>query len=236
MGLTETIQTVIIDALKGSRITSASPGHINHVIDVGFTGAPDLDIEIEKLVKENSTFVDFAKSKDKIEQFEKGNVGKIMAMSTAELGVVQSLARNPGGFVFGTLLRKFAKGAGAVALAIVLFETVKVIIDELTKPGRFLDVRFRERIDKQIIIFLDRREQQELRQGFKSIITTTVGGLRGGSLAGNIGGNFYNPDRIPRTFIDIRRPRGDNSFAQDPRRKSVIGGFFIPPSPGLVAE
>lgn len=221
MGLTEKIQQIVLDALKGSRITSASPGHINEVIDTVFTTSPNIDNEIENLIKENKIFSGLGNTKEKVEQMEKGNVGKIMAMSSAELGVLQSFMRNPGGFVFGTVMRKFAKGAGAVTLAVILFETIKIVMEEFFKPGRIFDTRFRETIDRQILVFMDRKEQQELRQGFKSVITTTILGLRGSSLAGQIGGNFYNPDRIPVNFLDRRLVRS-NIIPSNPQMRNFI--------------
>jgi len=89
-------------------------------------------------------------------------------------------------------------------IAAITIEVINYIKDQLYGPGRIFDIRFRELIDQQIIKFMERKQQQELKQGFRQIIVTTIGGLRGGTLAGQIGGNFYTPDRIPNDFLDPR--------------------------------
>ena len=111
-------------------------------------------------------------------------------------------------------LKKFRTGLGILFIAAIATQVAKFLIDELHGAGRPLDTRFREIVDQQIIKFLERKEQAELKAGFKSIITTTQGGLRGESLRGQIGGNFITPGRIPsrnvqqaeesRTPIDLK--------------------------------
>ena len=143
---------------------------------------------------------------DTVDDFKSGNVGDLQLLASEQMGNLSSFAKNPASFVIGKVFGKFAKGAGIAALVIIFFEVVKTIMLELYKPGRALDIRFREQINKQIIIFLERKEQQELIQQLgKQVITTTMGGLRGTSLIGQVGGNYYNPNRIPANFLDNRR-------------------------------
>ena len=90
------------------------------------------------------------------------------------------------------------------------------------KPGRAFDMRFREQINKQIIQFTTRKEQEELRSGFKSLITTTIGGLRGNSLRGQIGGNFYsNPFIQGNGIYDPSYIRFPARSIRDMRKKDV---------------
>lgn len=220
MGLTDKIQRLIQDAFRGARITSASPGHINEVIDVAFTDIPDLDAEIGKILSEDAVFARFVKvNKDKIENIEKNPMLNFTQEQTQN---VIAIAQNPAGFVINTVFRKFAKGAGVLTLAVILFEAVKVIVDELFKPGRILDIRFRETIDRQLLVFMSRKEQKELDSGIRPFITSTLGGLRGSTLAGQIGGNLYNPYKISPTFLDRRRVSNTNLIAQRPQMRQFL--------------
>ena len=85
------------------------------------------------------------------------------------------MVRDPFGFLFQGFLKKFGKGVGVFALATLIFEAVKFIIDELFKPGRDLDRTFKRTIRDEILLFNNEREQAELRQGFRSVIITTIG-------------------------------------------------------------
>lgn len=193
---TEKIKQMIISALESADISSASPEHTNKVEQINFIDSPDFDDvfsggdeETTKQAKKQEKKVDDALSA--VDEFKRGNVGKVSKMSSEQFGNLRELATNPFSFMTQTMLRKFKTGAGVLFISAIAVEVAKFLILELFKPGRIFDQRFRERIDKQIIQFLDRKEQQELRQKFKSIITTTIGGLRGDSLRGQLGGNFY---------------------------------------------
>lgn len=186
--LTETFQR-LLDTLQ---ISSASPGHINVILQ----SDPSIDLD-EALsdaledteVKEQKEVKDTVKT---VKGFKKGNIGDLNRMSSQQFGNIKEMARNPFTFIFKTFFRKFAKGAGIIALAIIIFEAVKFIISELLKPGRLLDRRFKRDIKTELIAFRKREEQQKLKQGFSQIIITTTSGLRGGQ------GQTYN------TFDHIR--------------------------------
>ena len=105
-----------------------------------------------------------------------------------------------------------------VAIAV---EVAKFLIDEMFKPGRAFDQRFREQINRQIIQFTTRKEQEELRAGYKSVITTTMGGLRGGILRGQIGGNFYSSPFTNGTIYDNHYVRFPSRQLNDMRKKDV---------------
>lgn len=237
------INDMIESVLRGSYWTSAggdSP-KINKLIDVEGKTDPDFEVEIKNLIREtgegrfvkgkdesNDTNSNDKKSKkelqnitSKIDDFEIGQIGEIHRMSTKQFGNIRSLASNPTGFVIGSLLKKLGKGAGVVGIALLAVEVAKYLALELFKPGRIFDIRFRQAIDKQILVFMDRKEQQELRQGYKQIITTTIGGLRGSNLANQIGGNFYNPNRIPANYLDERIVKANNSNAQNSQHRSL---------------
>lgn len=194
--------------LESSEFTSASPGFINRLIQVNVTEEQDFEADIEAIIKEQvkndrKDFNDKVKldpkteekinnSDSKVKLLDSGNLGELKNMSTEHFGNVRQLATNPFGFMTQTILRKLKSGAGVLFIVAIATEVAKFLILELFKPGRIFDIRFREQIDKQVIKFLDRKEQQELRQGHKTLITTTIGGLRGDSLRGQLGGNFYS--------------------------------------------
>lgn len=223
MTLTDEVKRMIESAFEGAEITSASPTHTNVLKQLNNIELPDLDSIVAQEIESTQSLKQDKKVKntiEKVQQFDEGAVGKIQDMTTAQIGNITSFAKNPFRFITGAVFKKFTKGAGIAALAVIIFEAVKAIFLELFKPGREFDTQFRERISQQILIFLERKEQRELRQGNKQVITSTIGGLRGNQLQGQIGGNFYNPERIPTNFLDSRRVSSNNFISQDARSMS----------------
>ncbi len=167
----------LIDSIQ---VSSASPGHINVLLQ------QDQSIDLDEAISdslgdtETKTEGELKTTVEKVKNFDAGNVGDIQRLSTQAMGNLQSFVANPAQFIVQTFVKKFAKGVGIVALALIIFEAVKWVISELLKPGRFLDLRFKRDITKEIIAFRSREEQQKLRQGFSNIIITSSPGLRGG--------------------------------------------------------
>lgn len=116
----------------------------------------------------------------KVELFEKGTIGELSRLTSTQLSVLKDFVSNPTQFMIQTVFRKFAKGLGVIAFALIIYEAVQWIISELLKPGRLLDIRFKRDIKDEIISFRKREEQQKLRQGFSNIIITASPRLRGG--------------------------------------------------------
>lgn len=147
------------------------------------------------------------KLKEQQDAWKTGNVAKVQGFSRNQFSNVQSVAKDPFQFIFGGIAKKLGKiGRAGLFIGIGLFiaEIVKFVITEQLKPGRSLDRRFKLLADKQILQFTERAEQAELRQGFRTIIVTTIQGLRGSSAQGQINTNLHNPDRIPTTGLDAR--------------------------------
>lgn len=236
--ISEKINRMFQVMLESSEFTSASPGHINHLMQVNTVENQDFEKDVEKIVKdlqknETKSINDTTKldpktqrkvdgASEKLKILDKGNLADIKNMSTEQFGNVRQLATNPFGFMTRTILLKLRTGAGILFIVAIATEVAKFLILELFKPGRIFDIRFREQIDKQIIKFLDRKEQQELRQGFKSIITTTIGGLRGDSLRGQLGGNFYSGGQfgVQALAYDPSRVSPPTISSRDVRKKS----------------
>jgi len=184
MTLADEINRMILKIVESLEITSAggaSP-NINTVIQANETEKPDLEALIQKGADDDTA----KESKQinltlkKVEKWDKGNIGEINRFTSQQIGNLREFVSNPAGFVISTVFRKFAKGLGVIAFALIIFEAVKFIITELLKPGRLLDIRFKRDIRDEIIAFRKREDQQKLKQGFSSIIITTQPGLRGG--------------------------------------------------------
>ena len=250
MAVSEEIQKMILTALESMEVTSANPTHINKLIQVNNMDVANLDAILEEEIKrvtttqkdnkaqkisgranteefDISTHPEFIKTNKKIKSIDSGNIKEIQEMTSKQFGNIKSLSTNPASFVIralGTKIGKAGAKAGLVGfVALIAAEVANFVIDELYKPGRLKDPRFREAIDQQILKFMERREQQQLKQGFKQVITTTLGGLRGASLAGQIGGNFYYPERITNDFLDIRLVEPTHQLNQDVRALSHRG-------------
>jgi hypothetical protein len=155
------------------------------------------------------------------EDFITGQMGDIQRMTNEQFGNVKQLATNPFQFVSGIFLKKLVRGGIIVGIALLIYEMIQFIIAELMKPGRWLDRKFRRIVQQEVLLFTEAQLQQELKQGFKEVRVTTMEGLRGGS--GQVGGNFYNPERIPSNRLDIRRvttnPRAQGDGAAGKRRR-----------------
>jgi hypothetical protein len=187
---------MITTALRSSYIVS--PRFDDYEIrEVEVTTDPDFENEIKQLISETRTDNggknfksndDIKKSENelkkvtkKISLLESGNIGDIQSMTSAQFGNVRALATNPVQFMMGTVFKKLSRGVGVIGLALILMEAVKFIINEMMKPGRLLDRRFKRDIENEIFAFRSREEKQKLRQGFNNIIITSIGGLRGGA-------------------------------------------------------
>ncbi len=224
----------LIDSLQ---VSSASPGHVNVVLQTD----PSIDLDealqealqeadtsqqkpavgsnkqVEKQIDDSTKKIEkkISVTTKKVELFDKGNVGEIGRMSTAQFGNIKQLASNPFTFIIGAFLRKIPKvisRGGAIGIFVILIEAiVRFAINEALKPGRFLDRRFKRDITKEIIAFRRREDQQKLKQGFSQIIITTMAGLRSGQ------GQTYN------TFDHIRSRDLPPSIGQAPILLAAAG-------------
>jgi len=209
MTLADEINRMIERVLQSSTWTSAGGKNPvdNFIKELRGVENPDLEAIISgeentdpEIVQKN---INIDRSVKDVGLFQKGQVGEIQRMTSSQFGNIRALAQNPVQFIIGSTLRKFAKGAGIAALALILFEVVKFIIAEMLSPGRFLDIRFRRDIVGEILAFRSREDKQKLLVGTSSIIVTTIGGLRGGE--GQISSNLralggLQPQPLPRDF------------------------------------
>jgi len=152
--------------------------------------------------KEAKRDKDIDEAVDKVDIFSAGNVGKFQKFTTAQFSNVKMAATNPFMFFVRSITGKLLKAGIAVGVALLLYEIVMFIINEAMKAGRFLDRRFRRVAAEEVLGFINRKEQQELRQGFKDIRVTTIQGLRGGM--GQVTGNLFQHSSVYGTLAGAR--------------------------------
>ncbi len=156
----------------------------------------DLDEVMKKLTKGQKEQLGggAADEAEKVAQANKilsqTKLGGLVTLSKEHIGNLTNFAKAPDVMLIRIFLRKFARGAGAILLAFVIMEAIKFGIEYLTRDGMPLDRRFKRIINAEVAAFLSRMFKAQLRQGFRTLIATTIGGLRGGR--GQIGGNIYS--------------------------------------------
>lgn len=148
---------------------------------------------------------DITQVKDDLKVFDTTSIKQINNMSSTQLSNLQGMTKDPFKFMLVNVFKKFARGAGVLALATIIFTAVQIIISELMKPGRLLDRIFKRVARDEILLFNSREEQAELRQGFRTVIVTTMPFLSGSEVRGQVSGNLYNPTAIPQNRLDPRR-------------------------------
>ena len=232
------INSMITTALRSSYIVS--PRFDDYEIrEVEVTTDPDFENEIKQLISETradnggknfKSNDDIKKSENelkkvtkKISLLESGNIGDIQSMTSAQFGNVRALATNPVQFMMGTVFKKLSRGVGVIGLALILMEAVKFIINEMMKPGRLLDRRFKRDIENEIFAFRSREEKQKLRQGFNNIIITSIGGLRGGQGQITSSRGLVATGQIDRVIDTSFSQPGTNNIATGVDLKTRVG-------------
>jgi len=104
------------------------------------------------------------------------DLGGGLGMSPGQIG---SAIKNPMGMAQARL---FAAGAAPVLIGMMIKPVTEAIIAELTRPGGWLDTRFKRDIPGEIAFYLSRQQQQASRIGDRQVIIQTAPGFsnRGG--------------------------------------------------------
>ena len=163
MTLAEEIAKMVLTMLESGEWSSASPTHTNKLKQINQIEYPDL----EALLKENISDPEEAKRQLDIDETTKtvkemidGNIGEVQRFTRTQFGNIRGFANNPVQFMVQSVFTKFAKGAGIAALALLFFDVIQFVINELLKPGRALDVRFKRDINNEILAFRSRAESR----------------------------------------------------------------------------
>jgi len=175
-----------------------------------------------------------------IKAWKEGNVGKINQLSSAHFANLRRAATNPGQYLLGAFTKKLGKVGGALArgglvgiIALMVYETVLFVLDQLMMPGRWLDRRFKRIARLETMNFYERTLQEEIRHGYQEIRVTTMQGLRGG--ASQVNGNLFefssgatgiiqsSPYRSSQDIYQSQNSNGNTTDSRgNPRRRSVF--------------
>jgi len=191
MTLADIITSYVIDLLKETQITSASPLWTNTVKDVRVTGLgsefdQQLDVAIaEKIEEFTVSNPELFEEDSSIGKSKSASKGLTEQKTVGQLRKGISIAQNPASIVAEGL--RFLPHAALVALALAI---VPLIFDELTRPGGILDLRFRRIIGDEINGFLSRQAQKDTEFGVRQVIIQSKTGFTATN-----GANNYNTYR-----------------------------------------
>ena len=183
------------------------------------------------------------KSQLLLKEFKTGPIGKINNFTSEQFSNLRQAATNPGAFIMSAFTKKLGKFGGAAAkggiiaiIALLVYETILFVLDQLMQPGRWLDRRFKRISRLEAMNFYERTLQEEIRHGYQEIRVTTMQGLRGG--ASQVNGNFFefssgatgiiqsSPYRSSQQVYQSQNASGITTDTQgNPRRRTVSGRF-----------
>jgi hypothetical protein len=157
----------------------------------------------KKLKKKRSTDVEslkeeltIKKNSLQLKQIQEGPLGVVQSFTKEQTANLSKFTSNPSSYLIaglGRILGKYGKAAmkgGIYAIiALLVYETVLFVFDQMMAPGRAWDRRFKRIARLETMNFYERQLQENLRQGYAEIRVTTQQGLRGG--ASQVNGNLF---------------------------------------------
>jgi hypothetical protein len=174
-----------------------------------------------------------------IKEFNDGPVGMVHRFTQEQASNLMKFTSSPGQFFIAGLGKALKRLGGAATkggiigiIALIVYELTLFALDELMKPGRPLDRRFKRISRLETMNFYDRIQQEELRHGYQEIRVTTMPGLRGGQ--SQVNGNLFEfgsgavgiiQSSPYRSSQEIYRSQNTSGAVTDskgnPRRRSV---------------
>lgn len=174
-----------------------------------------------------------------IKEFKDGPVGMVHRFTQEQASNLMKFTSSPGQFFIAGLGKALKRLGGAATkggiigiIALIVYELTLFALDELMKPGRPLDRRFKRIARLETMNFYDRIQQEELRHGYLEIRVTTQQGLRGGQ--SQVNGNLFEfgsgsvgiiQSSPYRSSQEIYRSQNTSGAVTDskgnPRRRSV---------------
>lgn len=174
-----------------------------------------------------------------IKEFKDGPVGMVHRFTQEQASNLMKFTSSPGQFFIAGLGKALKRLGGAATkggiigiIALIVYELTLFVLDELMKPGRPLDRRFKRIARLETMNFYDRIQQEELRHGYQEIRVTTMPGLRGGQ--SQVNGNLFEfgsgavgiiQSSPYRSSQEIYRSQNTSGAVTDskgnPRRRSV---------------
>ena len=176
MTLASAIQGMIARAMYSARITSANPTHTNEV----FAGSVELiatDFD-QTLQAEMEAFME-QRLPAVIE--ERGEEIKKSVLESPELGQMMGMMKGgPMGMV--TQLLRFG---GPLIVAALAPQMAEEVFKWLTRPGGWLDLRFKRVLENETNAFLDRQTQWNTQIGLRQVTIQSIAGFRNINGIGN---------------------------------------------------
>lgn len=131
-----------------------------------------------------------------LKELNESPVGIVKDFTREQATNLRKFTANPGQFFIAGLGKILGRVGGAAAkggifgvLALIIYEISLFVLDEMMKPGRPLDRRFKRIASLEVMNFYERQLQEEIRHGYQEIRVTTRTGLRGG--ASQVNGNLF---------------------------------------------
>lgn len=182
--------------------------------------------------------LDLLEMKKQVKEIESGAMGQFSKLSSSQTKNLMSLVSNPGKFVVSSLgkyLGKYGRAArvgiyGVIAL--LVYQITMFTIDEMMKPGRPLDRRFKRIAQIETMNFYDRLLQEEIYHGYQDVRVTTISGLRGG--ASQVNGGFFQfsigttglTSSASRSSHEVHQISSNRADARgNPTRPTISGRF-----------
>lgn len=197
----------------------------------------------DQTLEEKKKELEARKDRLLLKKFKEGPIGIINDFTKEQVNNLRTFVSNPAEFLMAGItgkLGKYGKAAmkgGIIAIiALLVFETVMFVIDQLMQPGRALDRRFKRIARLETMSFYERQLQEDIRHGYQEIRVTTMPGLRGG--ASQVNGNLFefsngpvgivqsSPFRNSQVIYRSENASGSTTDAEgNPRRRTVSGRF-----------
>lgn len=199
--------------------------------------------KIMRMGRETRTAAQVKKDDDTqkyIEELRNSPINFIKNFTKAQAANLVKFVSSPGAFFIAGLTKTFAKygrsamkGGIFAIIALLIYETVLFLLNELMKPGRLLDRRFKRIAQLETLSFYERTLQEELRHGYQEIRVTTQQGLRGGM--SQVNGNLFEFSSSATGILQTSPYRNSQDIYQsqqsvgaitdhsgNPRRRSVF--------------
>lgn len=187
--ISDKINQMILKQLESAEFTSASPGHINTLIQVNELEDQDFEDTIKDLVEaEKKKDTKAEKQKTSIDpkdiDFEKisdkdvgGMLGKV-GIEPSKISELLSLTSGKGGLGMISKFGALAGIASPFAIAMMVQPVTEGIIKELQRPGGFLDKRVKIDAREETLAEMDRQTRQNTRIGDRRVIIQQFNGFR----------------------------------------------------------
>ena len=207
MTLGSSIRQFVENIARSLAITSASPQHTNRVKALDYFGEAG---DFEDILRQDVIKIIEDEIKIQMKEFREDPsaqpttpIGSVEAQFASQVKKGISVAQSPASAASDVI--KYLPHAALVTLAISL---TPIVIGELSKPGGFMDVRWKRRLEEEQNAFMDRQTQRNTQMGIRKIQIQSRAGfisINGANNSNNLreireGG--VNKDRLAQ--IDIK--------------------------------